>query len=213
RNGQEFNASEIGIEVGVDQKTIQAWVGVLQSSYLIYFLKPFHRNFNKTITKRPKLYFYDAGLVCYLLGITRTEQLINHPLRGAIFESFIVSELVKERLNRGLPINLYYWREKNKYEIDVLIENFDAIIALEIKSGQTIQSDYFKNIQYWLKLTKQKKGFVLYQGEQSQVRDNDKPYISLENSDTRRFAQEDPRSFLAQFSKGAIFDEAQRVPE
>lgn len=172
RNGQLFNAQSIGVEVGIDYKTVQSWIGILESSFIIYLLKPHHKNFSKTLIKRPKLYFYDTGIVCSLLGIRTKEHLLQHPLRGSIFESFIITELLKERYNNGKPNNLYYWRDKTGHEIDIIIDEVTQLIPVEIKSGMTIHPDYFKHLNYWLKLSGEKKGYVLYQGNDIQKRTN-----------------------------------------
>lgn len=170
RVGQELNLSSLGNEVGVDSKTIQSWVGILESSFLIYLLRPHFQNFNKIIVKRPKLYFLDTGLVSFLLGIEHKDQLKTHPLRGALFENLIVTELIKQRTHQAQEINLFFWRDKTGHEIDVLIDEGVDLIPIEIKSGKTINSDYFKNLKFWMKLSGQKKGMVLYCGEQSQSR-------------------------------------------
>ncbi|MEO5642219.1 MAG: ATP-binding protein [Bacteroidia bacterium] len=172
RCGQELNLSSLGIEAGVDHKTVQSWIGILESSYIIYLLKPHFRNFNKTITKRPKLYFYDTALVCSLLGITEIKQLNTHPLRGAVFETMVISELVKQRTNAGEAINLYYWRDKTGHEIDVIVDTAGKLLPIEIKSGQTVNDDFFRNLDYWNKLSGGKKSVLLYGGILKQMRGN-----------------------------------------
>ncbi len=170
RSGQELNNSALAVETGVDVKTIQSWIGILESSYIIYLLKPHHKNFNKTIVKRPKVYFYDTAIVCYLLGIRDNSQLQTHPLRGAIFEGMVVTELIKKRTNAGLPINLFYWRDKTGHEIDIIVDNAGKLLPIEIKSGKTINTEFFKNMDYWSDLSKVKKSMVLYAGSQNQKR-------------------------------------------
>jgi len=170
RTGQELNNSALAVETGVDVKTIQSWIGILESSFIIYLLKPHHKNFNKTIVKRPKVYFYDTAIVCYLLGIRNTSQLNTHPLRGAIFEGMVVTELIKKRTNSGLPINLFYWRDKTGHEIDIIVDDMGQLLPIEIKSGKTVNTEFFKNIYYWSKLTDAKKSILLYAGEQNQKR-------------------------------------------
>jgi len=170
RNGQELNLTSIGVECGIDSKTANSWIGILESSFVIYLLKSHHQNFNKTIVKRPKIYFYDTSIVCYLLGIQNENQLSTHPLRGAIFEGMVITELVKSRLHNGKAVNLYYWRDKTGREIDVIIDNGSELVPVEIKSGATISSDYFKNIKYWQNLSKSEKAFVIYDGETKQSR-------------------------------------------
>ncbi|MFN5210098.1 MAG: ATP-binding protein [Bacteroidota bacterium] len=174
RSGQELNNSALSVEVGVDVKTIQSWIGILESSFIIYLLKPHHKNFKKTIVKRPKLYFYDSALVCYLLGIRNTSQLTNHPLRGAIFEGMVLTELIKKRTNAGLEINLFFWRDKTGHEIDVIIDDGSTLLPIEIKSGKTILSEFFRNIDYWSKVSKISQSVLLYAGEQSQKRTDGK---------------------------------------
>jgi predicted AAA+ superfamily ATPase len=186
RSGQELNNSALAVETGVDVKTIQSWIGILESSFIIYLLKPHHKNFNKTIVKRPKVYFYDSAIVCYLLGIRDNTQLQTHPLRGAIFESMVVTELIKKRTNVGLPINLFYWRDKTGHEIDIIIDNAGKLLPIEIKSGKTINTEFFKNMDYWSNLSNAKKSMVLYAGSQNQKRSNGRETLnwrSLMNED------------------------------
>jgi uncharacterized protein len=170
RCGQELNMNSLSIEAGVDLKTIQSWISILESSFIVYLLKPHFKNFNKTVVKRPKVYFFDTGLVCSLLRITSVKHLETHPLRGALFETMIMSEFVKQRSNAGLPINLYYWRDKTGHEIDLIIDSASTLLPVEIKSGQTITSEFFKNLEYWCKLSGVKKSIVLYAGDAKQKR-------------------------------------------
>lgn len=178
RSGQELNYSGISVEIGVDVKTVQSWIGILESSFIVYLLKPHYKNFNKTIVKRPKLYFYDTALVCYLLGIRNTSQLTTHPLRGAIFEGMVVTELIKKRTNAGLEINLFYWRDKTGHEIDIIIDEGGKLLPIEIKSGKTIINEFFKNIEYWSNLSKSNKAILLYAGEQNQKRTDGKEILN-----------------------------------
>ncbi len=170
RTGQELNYTSLSVEVGVDVKTLQSWTGILESSFIVYLLRPHFKNFNKIVVKRPKLYFYDTGLVCSLMGITTIEQVANHPLRGFLFECLIVTELIKQRTHRGKKINLYYWRDKTGHEIDILIENASNLIPLEIKAGKTIQKDFFKNLRYWMKLSGEEQAQLIYSGDFEQNR-------------------------------------------
>ncbi|PIP53897.1 MAG: AAA family ATPase [Bacteroidetes bacterium CG23_combo_of_CG06-09_8_20_14_all_32_9] len=172
RCAQELNMSSLSSEVGVDVKTIQSWIGILESSYIIYLLKPHYKNFNKTIVKRPKIYFYDTSLVCSLLGIFSVNHLQSHPVRGFLFENMVITEFVKQRTNKGLPVNLFYWRDKTGHEIDLIIDNAGILLPIEIKSGKTINNDFFKNIGYWCKLSNQKKSILLYSGNEYQKRSN-----------------------------------------
>ena len=172
RTGQELNLNSISVEVGVDIKTIKSWIGILESSFVIYLLKSHHKNFKKTIVKRPKVYFYDVGLVCSLLGIKKMSHLENNPFRGAIFETMVVGEIIKNYTNQGIVPPLYYWRDKTGHEIDIIIDDYDVLTPIEIKSGQTITSNWFKNLKYWLNLSKEEKAYVLYAGAEKQKRSN-----------------------------------------
>ncbi|WP_159475821.1 ATP-binding protein [Dyadobacter sp. 3J3] len=170
RTGQELNLTSLAVETGVDTKTIQSWIGILESSFIIYLLRPHYKNFNKTLIKRPKIYFYDTGLVCSLLGITSSDQLSFHPLRGSLFECLVVTELLKKRTNAGKQINLYYWRDKTGHEVDVIVDQGMSLLPIEIKAGKTINSDFFKSLTYWNKLSGEQSGFIIYAGEQEEDR-------------------------------------------
>lgn len=172
RVGQLLNLSSIGNECGLSHNTARSWLSILETSYLVFLLKPHHENFNKRIIKMPKLYFYDTGLLCSLLGIHHANQLNTHYLKGSIFESFVVSELIKKKFNRGENSNIYFWRDKSGYEIDVVIEENNQLYPLEIKVGKTVNRDFFKNLEYWNKISKwkSKKQFLVYGGEQRQER-------------------------------------------
>jgi len=172
RTGQILNMSNLANEAGVDAKTIGSWLGILEQSFIIHRLQPHHRNFNKRVVKMPKLYFYDTGLVCSLLGIQTLEQLIWHPLFGSLFENLMVSEMIKNRFNKSLPDNLFFWRENNGTEVDVLLDTPNGLFPIEIKSGQTIIPDFFKGLLSWQKFTNQSGGTVLYAGITHEKRSN-----------------------------------------
>jgi len=172
RTGQILSLSSFANDCGISHNTANSWLSILEASYIIYLLPPYRKNFNKRLIKSPKLYFYDTGLACSLLGIENKRQLITHPLRGSLFETFVISELVKNRFNRGKIMNLSYFRDKSGHEIDCLIEEGGKIKAVEIKSGQTISSNFFKNLSYWQNLSKTdpKNSFVVYGGNEGQKR-------------------------------------------
>lgn len=141
RVGQLLNVSALASEAGVTANTAKSWLAVLESSDLIHRLPPYHRNFGKRLVKTPKLYFFDTALACWLLGIRTEEVLALHPLRGALFENWVVAEFIKARVNQGQPPNLYFWRDNNGLEADLMFEQGEHLQMVEIKSGQTITSD------------------------------------------------------------------------
>ncbi|MBK5209051.1 MAG: ATP-binding protein [Flavobacteriaceae bacterium] len=172
RIGQLLNMNSLAVEVGVDTKTIGAWIGVLETSFVLFRLQPHHKNFNKRVVKMPKLYFYDTGLASALLGIQNSNQIDLHPFKGALFENMIIVDLLKTRFNKAKTNNLYFWRDNTGNEIDLLIDNGLEMIPIEIKSGQTITNDYFKGLLYWNKLTKTEGGYIIYGGNTIQKRSN-----------------------------------------
>lgn len=147
RTGQLLNLSALGGEAGITHGTARAWLGVLEASYLVQLLPPYHRNFGKRLVKAPKLYFIDVGLAAWLLGIRDPDTLALHPLRGALFETLIVSEVLKHRRNLGLPADIYFWRDNSGLEADLLIEDGTVVQPIEIKSGQTVTQDYIRAAQ------------------------------------------------------------------
>jgi len=143
RSGQLLNCSSLAADCGVTHNTAKAWISVLEASYLLFQLRPHHNNFNKRLVKSPKLYFYDVGLLCWLLGIREAGQLSTHPLRGHIFETMIVSEWMKKYFNRGEKPPLYFWRDSNGNEVDLIVDTGAGLMPIEIKSGQTVNRDFF----------------------------------------------------------------------
>ena len=144
RIGSVFNASEIAGEIGVSSKTIQAWVSILQASYVVYLLPPYFEKSRKRLTKSPKMYFCDTGLACTLLGIESAEQLAFDKMRGHLFENLIVVELLKRRLNEGKESNLYFYRDSNQNEVDILVNNGSSLDAIEVKSAMTYNPSFEK---------------------------------------------------------------------
>ncbi|RTY74251.1 ATP-binding protein [Flavobacterium sp. LS1R10] len=172
RIGQLLNMNSLAVEIGVDTKTISSWISVLEASFVVFRLQPYHSNFNKRVVKMPKLYFYDTGLASALLGIQNSEQIDVHPFRGALFENLIIVDFLKSRFNKAKTNNLYFWRDNLGKEIDLIIDNGMDIIPIEIKSGQTITIDYFKGVVYWNKLAQKEGGYVIYGGDLVQKRSN-----------------------------------------
>ncbi|HFC54384.1 MAG TPA: ATP-binding protein, partial [Gammaproteobacteria bacterium] len=152
RSGQIVNLSSLANDCGITRNTAKSWISVLEAGYILFQLRPHHANFNKRLIKSPKIYFYDTGLLCWLLGIREAEQLATHPLRGNIFETFVVSELTKSRLNRGMRPELHFWRDSNGNEIDVIADVDGKLMPIEIKSGQTINRDFFRGLERWMVL-------------------------------------------------------------
>ncbi|WP_305042491.1 ATP-binding protein [Geoalkalibacter sp.] len=150
RTGQLLNLSSLATECGITHNTAKAWISVLEASYLVFLLRPHHANFNKRLVKSPKLYFFDTGLVAWLLGIQSPEQLETHPLRGNIFETFILAELMKASFNRGEKPALYFWRDSTGNEVDVIVEQATGLLPIEIKSGRTLTPDSFAGLEKWL---------------------------------------------------------------
>ena len=172
RSGQLLNLSSLSIDCGVTHNTIKSWISILEASFIIHLLYPHHKNFNKRLVKMPKLYFTDVGLMSSLLEIKNKNQIQNHPLRGNIFETFVVSELLKLRFNKGLRANLYFWRDKVGHEIDCILDKGLNLTPIEIKSGKTINSDMFKHIEYWKKVSGKSKNdsYLIYGGSSNQKR-------------------------------------------
>jgi len=149
RTGQLLNLSSLATDCGIAQSTATAWLSILEASYIVFRLTPHFANFGKRLVKTPKLYFHDTGLATFLLGIQTPEQLAIHPARGALFETMIVAEYLKERLNRGGVSNLYFWRDNSGNEIDLMLDEAGILHPVEIKSGQTIAGDMFKTLKKW----------------------------------------------------------------
>jgi uncharacterized protein len=172
RTGQLLNMSSLAIETGVDHKTIGSWLAILESSFIIHRLSPHYKNFNKRLVKMSKIYFHDTGILCSLLGINTIEQLQLHPLWGNIFENFIINEFEKKRVNYNSPCNFFFWRDSLGHEIDLIIETGLSLYPVEIKSGQTVSSEYFKNLNFWKSLTGIEMATIIYNGEETQKRSN-----------------------------------------
>jgi predicted AAA+ superfamily ATPase len=172
RVGQLLNMKSMAVETGVDNKTIASWIGVLESAFILFRLQPHHSSFNKRIVKMPKLYFYDTGLACSLLGIQKKEQLDFHFMAGPLFENFIISDVIKSRYNNAMNSNLFFWRDNTGHEIDMLIENPDGLYPVEIKYGRTVTQEFFKGLIFWQKISHSLPGTVVYGGEEYQARSN-----------------------------------------
>lgn len=176
RTGQLVNLSLLGADAGVSHGTARSWLSVLEAGYVAWRLPPFFANIAKRLVKTPKLHFLDSGLACYLLGIRSPEQLRDHPLRGAIFETWVVSEILKSRAHRGLQPSLSYFRDKKGLEVDLVVELGQSLLAVETKSGETVAGDFFAGVQAFASLMETSRPrrrvhrFVVYGGKDPQAR-------------------------------------------
>lgn len=172
RTGQILNLSSLGADCGISHATARRWLSVLEASFIVYLLRPHYENFSKRLIKSPKLYFIDTGLLCYLLRIRSAEELVSHALRGAVFETFVLVELLKTFLNQGIEPDLHFWRDVGGHEVDFVLSQERALVPVEAKSGETIASDYLKGIGFWRGLPGQEDApaAVVYGGEPSMMR-------------------------------------------
>jgi len=152
RSGQLLNLAALGADCGISAVTARQWLSVLETSYLVKQLQPYHTNFGKRLTKTPKLYFLDVGLMAWLLGLRDVNTLATHAARGALFETWVVSELVKQRFNAGQQAELFFWRDNTGHEVDVVYDTPQGLQGVEIKSGSTFASDWPKAINKWISL-------------------------------------------------------------
>lgn len=197
RVAQLVNLSSLGTDAGVTHGTAKAWLSVLDAGYIAWRLPPFHANVTKRLIKAPKLHFLDSGLVCYLLGIRSPDQLADHPLRGAIFETWVAAEIMKARVHRGLPASLSFFRDRKGAEVDLLVDLGRSFLAVETKSGRTIASDFFAGLQSFdalvagSSLGRSVQSFVVYGGSESQERSRAR-VVSWSDLDTCRWWNPEP---------------------
>ena len=170
RSGQILNMESLANDVGISSVTVKRWISLLSASYIVFLLKPHARNFNKRLIRTPKLYFYDTGLLCYLLGIRSVKDLELHSQRGAIFETYIISEFYKSCFNAGVEPPLYYWRDAQGHEVDLIIEDGEKLYPVEIKSGQTVAGSMLDELNYWRKLDRSQGGMLVYGGSENYTR-------------------------------------------
>ncbi|MEM7659059.1 MAG: ATP-binding protein, partial [Bacteroidota bacterium] len=174
RIGQLFNQSEVGNEAGIDQKTARAWLSILETGFQVFTLRPYHRNFNKRIVKTPKIYFWDTGLACSLLGIQSPQDLLTHYARGALFENFVIAEMLKQYHHRGMRPNAYFWRDHTGNEVDLLFDQGGQLYPIEIKSSQSLNPNFFRNLQKFHQIsgTPLSQSYLVYGGDQRLDDDN-----------------------------------------
>lgn len=168
RVGQLLNLSSLGNDCGISHETARRWLSVLEASFVAFRLQPHHENFNKRLTKSPKLYFLDTGLLCYLLQIPNANQLAAHAMRGAVFENLVIAELLKSYYHGGLEPRLAFWRDHRGNEVDLVINTSKGAVPVEIKSGATIASDFFKGLNHWGRMAGgAMRGVLVYGGDRS----------------------------------------------
>lgn len=172
RIGQLLNLSSLATDTGISVNTAKSWLSVLEAGYIIQLLRPYHNNFNKRLTKSPKLYFLDTGVACWLLGIEHATQLQHHHARGALFENLVMTELWKTGFNTGRRIETYFWRDHHGLEVDCLIEDAGRLRAVEMKSTATITTDLLRGLQRWRQLAGEEvtDATVIYAGNQMEQR-------------------------------------------
>lgn len=172
RTGQLLNLSGLAADAGITHNTAKAWISILEASYLVHLLPPHHESFSKRLVKTPKLYFLDTGLAAWLLGVQEPGQLATHPLKGPLFETWVVAELLKRRFNRGLPSNLFFWRDRSGREVDVVMDQGRRLAPVEIKAGRTVNPDFFGGLGAWSAMAGPRSGKprLIYGGDASQSR-------------------------------------------
>ncbi|OOG77906.1 ATP-binding protein [Algoriphagus sp. A40] len=164
RTGQLINQSSFSNELGLDNKTINSWLGVLEASFIAFRLPSYYQNFNKRILKTPKVYFYDTGVLCNLLGIKKEADLNLHFARGHIFENLVITEIMKNELNQGVKPSIYFWRDTHQNEVDLLQEKDGKLIAIEIKTSETFHPDFLKGLKNFQKIAPHAESKVIYAG-------------------------------------------------
>ena len=174
RSGQLLNMASLAADAGISHSTARRWLSILEASFIVYLLRPHHANFNKRLVKSPKLYFYDTGLLCFLLRIRSAEELLIHSARGAVFETWAISEILKNYYHCGKEPEVYFWRDSSGQEIDLLIECGQLLLPVEIKSGETVADDFFLTLDLWRRLPGQDKtpAALVYAGEGTYLRNN-----------------------------------------
>lgn len=153
RAGQLLNLNSLANECGISQPTAKSWISVLETSYIVFLLQPYHSNFNKRVTKSPKLYFYDTGLLSFLLKLHHPKDLLMHPMKGNLFENYVIAEFIKSNYHQNLLRDFWFWRDVQGHEVDMIWQDDPLLNIVEIKASQTIMSDMFKGLTYFENLT------------------------------------------------------------
>ena len=170
RAGQILNMTEIGNDIGVNYKTVESWISILEATYIVFRLEPYFKNYSKRVIKSPKIYFYDTGLLCYLLGLKSPTELQAYFGLGNIFENMIIADVKKQLFNTRSISTLYFWRNSNKNEVDLIINNGNTRIPIEIKAGSTFNSNYLKGIKVWNSLQENRsESILIYTGQEASI--------------------------------------------
>ena len=167
RAGQILTLSALASDCSISVQTVQSWLSLLEASYLIFLLQPYHKNFNKRVIKSPKLYFYDTGIICSLLRLDSISDVENYYLKGALFENLVMADSVKQFYNTATIPNIYFWRDSHGHEVDCIIEKGGKGFPLEIKSGMTIQKDFLNGLTYYQEISEEKKSMLVYGGTEN----------------------------------------------
>lgn len=172
RTGQLLNLSNLGDDVGISHNTAREWISVLEAGFVLFRLPPHHASFSKRLIRTPKLYFYDPGLAAWLLGIQTVGQLFSHPLRGALYETYVMTELIKAMHNQARQRSLYFWRDRSGLEVDALIDIAGALYPVEVKAGATVTDEMFRGLRRWRALAGERavSSYLVYGGRESQTR-------------------------------------------
>ncbi|MFI5140702.1 MAG: ATP-binding protein, partial [Sphingobacteriales bacterium] len=183
RVGQLLNYSEIALDLGMNLKTVKSWFSILETSFIVFFLPPHHKNFNKRLVKSPKLYFYDTGLACNLLGIKKADEIEQHWAKGALFENMVIADITKNYLNRAQQPPLFFWRDNTGNELDCLVDEGKLIKPVEIKSGTTLNANFLKGLNYYNSLSNGngKNSFLIYGGTK-QMKKKEAQVLSWKNT-------------------------------
>lgn len=172
RSGQLLNLNSLANECGISQPTAKSWLSVLQASYVVFLLNPYYKNYSKRITKTPKLYFYDTGLLAHLLKIRNAEKLKLSAVKGSLFENLIVSELLKQNYHQQLHREMWFWRDASGHEVDLVVQDDEQLDIVEMKATETVMGDLFSGLHYFADLAGEdiKSKSLIYGGDQNQHR-------------------------------------------
>ncbi|MCB1828073.1 MAG: DUF4143 domain-containing protein, partial [Coxiellaceae bacterium] len=166
--GQLLNYTTIANDCGIDQKTVKAWLSVLEANYIVFQVRPHFKHFRKRLTKSSKLYFYDVGFAAYCLGISSPDHVASHPLRGLLFENFVVAECIKHRYNNIKDNNIYFYRDHVGSEVDIILDHGDKLYSVEVKVSETMHYDFLKGLKHYHQIAgdTNSKQFLVYGGDQ-----------------------------------------------